>query len=94
MKFYSTDYLTKYMEGTIPEFNCMNEHYEMEFVKGEAQEEFAEGTLSSEKVSSLKAETLHDCVLISPRSPSVHASISCASKYNTLEQSMAWVMEL
>ena len=39
-------------EGYPPEFNCMNEHYGMSFVKdGRAEIDIATGKLTSEKAS-------------------------------------------
>lgn len=50
MSFESAEYLASYMEATLPQFRCMNEHYELDFVKLEAGEDSARGRLSSEKV--------------------------------------------
>ncbi|CAN0097672.1 unnamed protein product [Sphacelaria rigidula] len=42
--------MADYMEGNLPEFRCMNEHYGITFEKGEAGEDSADGFLTSEKV--------------------------------------------
>lgn len=43
--------LAEFEEGSPPDFNCMNEHYEMEFVKEVgAGKTVAKGTLTSNKV--------------------------------------------
>ena len=46
--------LAELEEGSPPDFNCMNDHYGMSFVKGEAGEGMAEGTLTSDKVARKK----------------------------------------
>lgn len=42
--------LASFEEGSPAEFNCMNEHYGMSFVKGPAGEKVAVGELTSGKV--------------------------------------------
>lgn len=47
--FESTDYMADYAGGTRPEFTCLNEHYDIEFVQGDAEQDYATGMLMSEK---------------------------------------------
>lgn len=49
--FSGASYMADYMEGNLPEFRCMNEHYGLEFTMGEAGKNRATGTLTADKVS-------------------------------------------
>lgn len=48
--FAGASYMADYMEGTLPEFRCMNEHYGMEFTMGAAGKDHAAGVLTTDKV--------------------------------------------
>lgn len=59
--FEDTEYMADYMEGNLPEFRCMNEHYGMTFEKGEAGEDSAVGFLTSEKVRAVNCVLIAEC---------------------------------
>lgn len=48
--FSGAEALALFLEGSAPGFNCMNEYYGLSFVKGDAGETFAVGTLTADKV--------------------------------------------
>lgn len=52
MAFPGAETLALFIEGSPPEFNCMNEHYGLSFEKGDAGKTSAVGTLTADKVRS------------------------------------------
>lgn len=57
MTFPGTETLALYLEGSPPEFNCMNEHYGLSFEKGDAGRTSAVGTLTADKVREVGRQT-------------------------------------
>lgn len=47
---------TSLLEGSPPEFNCMNEHYGLSFERGQDGESYASGTLRAEKVHRIRQQ--------------------------------------